>query len=204
MLFSTIVSVAIISLQLNVALPSVKVDVHRPSLNEFKRISEETPVENFAHTVQTENAPTIDYLSAQDWRFMGYFCIPGVSINLPIYHIFMDAGQESTDIAQAYTDRENAATLLDGWTPYSIVADHVNQGFGRLPEVKVGDIAFIQWCDNTRTEYVCSGIGIGINDGQNLYDEAGRLWQEWECDLMAYTCNHAFTDGISYTLWRRK
>lgn len=155
-------------------------------------------------SIQSENASTMYHLLSEDDNFSGYFCIPDVGINVPIYYINYDVWTSPTIAAQNYTDLENAATLLEGWTNYLIVADHIDQSFQNLPSVEVGSTAFIQWYDNTILEFVCVETGVGLNDGYELYDQNGSSYYDWDCDLVTYTCNHDFVDGITFSKWKYK
>ena len=56
--------------------------------------------------------------------------------------------------------------------PYHlIIADHSTQGFAPLPEIEIGDRAFLQWEDGAVTVYRCIDIQPGYNDGTVRYSD---------------------------------
>ena len=152
-------------------------------------------------SASVEEGIDMDALKAQDDAFIGYFSIQDVDINVPTYR--MDYNWENASIiAQSYADRDNLAVWMYGWTPYMTIADHIHQDFARLSEVKVGTIATIYWYDGTITNYRCIETSLGINDNYDLNDEDGVSWQDWDCDLATYTCEHSIPDGIFIAKWR--
>ncbi|MBR3115621.1 hypothetical protein IKF30_00100 [Candidatus Saccharibacteria bacterium] len=144
---------------------------------------------------------TIQYLRSTDETFIGYFRIPTLDIGVPIYHMIYD-WVDATAIAQHYTDREDSAVYMDGWTNYPVVVDHSNQDFEKLPEVKVGDVAIIDWRDNTMTTYRCVETNVCTGDPYDIFDESGNSWINWGCEFMTYTCYTIHDpDGVFAARW---
>lgn len=151
---------------------------------------------------QIPNSTEMHRLRSNDSNFAGYFSIPSAQILVPMYYCF-GSWDADDPRPQMYTDRKNSAALLFDWTEYVnlVVADHVNQNFATLSQVKPGSTATIYWPDNTITEFICHDAGNGINNDIALIDQHGTNWNTWTSDLVAYTCISGNSNGVYITKW---
>lgn len=87
---------------------------------------------------------------------------------------------------QSVVDDPNRGLLFWNDPYHLIIADHSTQGFAPLPEIEIGDRAFLKWEDGTVTVYRCIDIQPGYNDGTVRYSDG--ISAESVYDLMCYTC----------------
>lgn len=66
-----------------------------------------------------------------------------------------------------------------------IIADHSTQDFAVLPDIQIGNRAFIKYEDATAV-YKCIDIQPGYNDGTVRYSDGTSAENVY--DLMCYTC----------------
>lgn len=86
---------------------------------------------------------------------------------------------------QSIVDSPNSACILESEPGYLIIADHSTQEFATLPDIQIGDRAFIKYEDATAV-YKCIDIQPGYNDGHVRY--ANGTSAEAVYNLMCYTC----------------
>lgn len=86
---------------------------------------------------------------------------------------------------QSIVDAPNSACIIETEPGHLIIADHSTQEFATLPDIQIGDRAFIKYEDATAV-YKCIDIQPGYNDGQVRY--ANGTSAEAAYDLMCYTC----------------
>ena len=87
---------------------------------------------------------------------------------------------------QSVVDDPNRGLLFWNDHCHLIIADHSTQGFALLPEIEIGDRAFLKWEDGTITVYRCIDIKSGYNDGTVCYSDGTSAEKVY--DLMCYTC----------------
>lgn len=122
-------------------------------------------------------------------RYYGRLYIPELNINVALYY-----GYE-----QYITDRYDSASIYifkkDGYT----IADHNNQEFSKLLNVKVGTKAYIHkkysydWLE-------CVNVFYGYNTGYDIVDENYASVFDKE-DYMIYTCTSG-SKKILISLWK--
>ena len=87
---------------------------------------------------------------------------------------------------QSTTDALDSANYWKNGSGY-IIADHNNQEFRTLSNVKVGTVAIIEFKDGTIKEYECVKTLNGHNTGNDLTDENyNSLYSK--ADILMYTC----------------
>lgn len=115
----------------------------------------------------------------------GRFLIPFVGIDVGLYYVNWYNGQD-------IVDRRDSA----GWyhrylsKESEVIADHCTQEFKRLPEVQVGDCAYLL----TGKEIIvleCVLVLDGHNTGERLTDADGRTVYDY-ADYLCYTCLHGW------------
>ena len=118
----------------------------------------------------------------RNWM-IGRLIIPDADINVAVF-IHGD-GADAAEIRQNVCDAEDSAILYsDGLG--NIIADHNNQGFINLPNVKLGDRAYIVAGDCIIT-LECDLVTDGINTGNGITDTDGN-WVSANEEFTFYTC----------------
>ena len=109
-------------------------------------------------------------------NFYGRLNIDAAGINVGLYESNSQEVCDKIDSACFYTQGNGR-----------ILADHNNQSFKTLPNVKVGDIAKITTKNGNIEEYKCIKALNGHNTGTDITDENyNSLYNS--CDILAYTC----------------
>lgn len=86
---------------------------------------------------------------------------------------------------QSIVDAPNLACVFESKPGYLIIADHSTQDFAVLPDIQIGNRAFIKYEDATAV-YKCIDIQSGYNDGTVRYSDSTSAENVY--DLMCYTC----------------
>ena len=114
---------------------------------------------------------------------VGRLIIPAANINVAVF--IHGEGADAAEIRQNVCDAEDSAILYSDGVG-NIIADHNNQGFINLPQVKLGDKAYIVAGDCIIT-LECDLVTDGINTGNGITDKNGK-WVSADEDFMFYTC----------------
>ena len=137
------------------------------------------------------------------WREMhrregmdGRLMIPSAGINVALFS-WINASVSETDpdkiveqVRQLIVDYEDSALLYnDGYG--SVIADHSNQDFMTLSNVKVGDPAYILAGDHV-VSLKCNLVTDGINTGTGITDAEDKNITAGE-DYTCYTCLEDWT-----------
>lgn len=117
------------------------------------------------------------------YYMVGRLIIPSADINVAVF-IHGD-GKDAAEIRQNVCDAEDSAILYND-SVGNVIADHNNQGFINLPQVKLGDRAYIVAGDVIVT-LECDLVTDGINTGEGITDLENR-WVSAEEDYTLYTC----------------
>ena len=133
------------------------------------------------------------------WREMhnrsymeGRLLIPSVGIDVALISEGDNPQGKSTEVLrQEVVDREDSALLYYDDPVGNIIADHSNQNFAKLPEVKVGDSAYILSGDRMVT-LECVFATDGVNTGYGITDLDGG-WHHTDADYVCYTCLEDWT-----------
>lgn len=143
---------------------------------------ENIETDNFSNYNETEISRDDAY--ANTWGdYLGRFQIPSVGVNVSCYASY----------SQSTVDADNSAAYYYDDT-HTIIADHVNQGFGAIKSCEEGTVAYFSSSDDT-IEYECVAVMAGINTGSNLTTTDGTDISEiYPCTLVCYTCNDNWQD----------
>jgi len=133
------------------------------------------------------------------WREMhnraymeGRLLIPSAGIDVALFNEGENNENKSTEVLrQDIVDLEDSALLYYDDPVGNIIADHSNQDFAKLPEVKVGDTAYILSGDRMVT-LECVFATDGINTGYGITDMDGG-WHHDDADYVCYTCLEDWT-----------
>lgn len=155
--------------------------------------------ENCQNAVQSHFARVSRYSDDTKYSgFIGRFHVPSAGIDVALYH----------SCEQAVVDRGDSAAVFPGTPAESascFIADHNNQDFRALPQVRIGDRAYIQYADGSKTEYVCTQIIQGHNTAGGIpYDIVDGEYQPvyGRTNLIAYTCRNGWKN-ILICMWDR-
>jgi len=118
----------------------------------------------------------------REWM-IGRLIIPSVSIDVALF--IHGYGADAAEIRQNVCDAEDSAILYSDGVG-NIIADHNNQGFVSLPEIREGDRAYILAGDCIVT-LECDLVTDGINTGEGITDTSGK-WVSADEDFTLYTC----------------
>ena len=118
----------------------------------------------------------------RNWM-IGRLIIPDADINVAVF--IHGNGADAAEIRQNVCDNEDSAILYSDGVG-NIIADHNNQGFINLPNVRLGDRAYIVAGDCIIT-LECDLVTDGINTGNGITDTAGN-WVSANEDFTFYTC----------------
>lgn len=118
----------------------------------------------------------------RNWM-IGRLIIPDADINVAVF--IHGEGADAAEIRQNVCDGEDSAILYSDGIG-NIIADHNNQGFTNLPNVKLGDRAYIVAGDCIIT-LECDLVTDGINTGKGITDTEGE-WVSANEDFTFYTC----------------
>ncbi len=133
------------------------------------------------------------------WREMhnraymeGRLLIPSAGIDVALFNEGENKENKSTEVLrQDIVDLEDSALLYYDDPVGNIIADHSNQDFAKLPEVKVGDAAYILSGDRMVT-LECVFTTDGVNTGYGITDMDGG-WHHDDVDYVCYTCLEDWT-----------
>ncbi len=156
----------------------------------------ETPVSPEAKAMQDKNDAVWREMHERDWM-EGRLVIPAAGIDVALFSWGTEpVGDYSTDklvevVRQAVVDNEDSALLYYDDLVGNIIADHSNQDFSALPNVQIGDSAYILSGDRMVT-LRCSFTENGINTGYGITDADGS-WTHEDVDYVCYTCLEDWT-----------
>ena len=129
-----------------------------------------------------ENQEIWEEKHMRNWM-IGRLIIPEADINVAVF--IHGYGADAAEIRQNVCDAEDSAILYSDGVG-NIIADHNNQGFINLPDVRLGDRAYIVAGDCIIT-LECDLVTDGINTGNGITDTEGK-WISADEDFTFYTC----------------
>ena len=118
----------------------------------------------------------------REWM-IGRLIVPDSGIDVAVF--IHGWGEGAAEIRQNVCDAEDSAILYSDGVG-NIIADHNNQGFVNLPNVRKGDRAYILAGDCIVT-LECDLVTDGINTSQGITDTKGK-WVSADEDFTFYTC----------------
>lgn len=140
-----------------------KAELHNKSVVEYVETCIEEPI----------------FVPKNGQEYVGRLYIDRVGVDVAIYDSWK----------QSVCDAKDSACIFQYGT-HRVIADHWNQGFDRIKQCKVGDIAYIT--DGNRTEqFICTSVldGHNTDDGTLTDSEYNDFWNVKTEDLLMYTCN---------------
>jgi hypothetical protein len=156
----------------------------------------EKPVSPEMETMLKKNEQVWKEMHDKDWM-EGRLVIPSAGIDVALFSWGKEpVGDYSTDkiteiVRQDVVDREDSALIYYDDPVGNIIADHSNQSFSALSNVKVGDTGYILSGDRLIT-LSCSFAADGVNTGYGITDKDGG-WNHPGTDYVLYTCLEDWT-----------
>lgn len=123
--------------------------------------------------------------------YVGRLYVPEANISVALYDGW----------AQEITDRSDSANYFS-FIPYSvhkIIADHNNQEFSKLFNVKVGTTGYIEFKNGSIENIECIEVLSGYNISSDIVDKNGNSVSKKE-DYLMYTCQNGW-ENIFICLW---
>ncbi len=130
--------------------------------------------------------------------YLGRLRIPSAGINVGLYHCSLT----DYDYNQAITDRKDSACYLWGQNYYSsAIADHSNQAFSALKNVKTGAYMYID-TGSAAYRYKCVATGTGKASGNFIYSDSGACLDTAYSSSAVYCYTCTSWPGIRYAVFQ--
>ena len=124
-------------------------------------------------------------------RFYGRLYVPDANIDVALYY----------GTQQYICDRQDSANVFTyGVYDGEHIADHNNQEFRKLFNVKVGMHGYIQLANGNIINIKCIKVLNGHNTGRSITDNNGNA--ELDGDYLMYTCRNGWRN-VRICLWDR-
>lgn len=126
-------------------------------------------------------------------NFFGRLYITDAMIDVALY----------TGNAQGICDRQDSANIFAlGLDEGKTIADHSNQEFRKLFDVKIGTQGYIELESGDIINIVCTNVFNGHNNGVYITDEEGNNVMD-VADFMMYTCRNGWRN-VRICLWDKQ
>lgn len=119
----------------------------------------------------------------------GRLFIPSVDIDVALYQT------PCTPDAQPIVDAYDSAAYINTLDGAVLIADHSNQGFDKIVNLKAGDKLYIYRPDDSIETYVCQETCNGKNYTSKICDERGVASVQ-SSGIWCYTCGASSVDII--------
>ena len=158
------------------------------------------PPHSTAPTEPTTTAPeteTEEKTVQPTYGTAGRIEIPSAGIGVPLNFARLEI-----DDVQRIVDAPDSAAYFWFKETFPVIADHNNQGFANLHNVRKGDIAVASSADGRSGKYVCNCVCYGTNTGKDILDNEGfSIAGTVTADLIMYTCCDGW-QNILLTYWK--
>lgn len=152
--------------------------------------------------MSSEYLSTFNPISSGNLGTAGRLKIPSVGIDVALYAC-SGSGEYASEQQRIVDAIDSAAYIEQTNTVGHIIADHNNQGFHAIHScVPFETYAYINFGTYIQ-KYICTGIGPGLNLGNDLIDWNGVSlnYDSISGGLAMYTCNEDSTN-ITITYWK--
>ncbi|MBQ9686642.1 MAG: hypothetical protein IJV41_08895 [Oscillospiraceae bacterium] len=148
------------------------------------------PISAAVQALRGRNEEVAREIQTREWM-AGRLVIASADIDVGLF--VWGEGPDENAVGQRVTDDEDSALVYFDGIGY-VVADHNNQDFATLNQVKVGDMAYILSGDAI-SSLRCDKVIDGINTGHGITDAEGT-WATIGEDLICYTCKENWTNVL--------
>ena len=155
----------------------------------------EKPVSPEVQALTEENKKVWDEMARREWM-EGRLVVPSVGIDVALFSWGTAPGGETDPdktvevVRQQVVDDTDSALLYYDNAVGNIIADHSNQDFSVLANIKEGDAAYILSGERI-VSLRCNLVTDGTNTGNGITDKDGD-WHHNE-DYVCYTCLEDWT-----------
>ena len=155
----------------------------------------EKPVSPEVQALTDENKKVWDEMARREWM-EGRLVVPSVGIDVALFSWGTAPGGETDPdktvevVRQQVVDDTDSALLYYDNAVGNIIADHSNQDFSALANIKEGDAAYILSGERI-VSLRCNLVTDGTNTGNGITDKDGG-WHHNE-DYVCYTCLEDWT-----------
>lgn len=160
----------------------ITASVAEPATNKPKHTKQQTQTAT-KKPKQTKTRPQGPYGT---W---GRLFIPSVDIDVALYQT------PCTPDAQPIVDAYDSAAYINTLEGAVLIADHSNQGFDKIVNLKAGDKLYIYRPDNSIETYICQETCNGKNYTSKICDERGVASVQ-SSGIWCYTCGASSVDII--------
>lgn len=148
------------------------------------------PISPAVLALSARNDEILAEKTARPWM-VGRLVIESADIDVALFE--WGEGEDEDTVGQRVTDAEDSALVyFDGIA--NVIADHNNQDFATLSQIREGDMAYILMGDLILS-LRCDKVSDGINTGHGVTDPDGA-WATIGEDMICYTCRENWTNVL--------
>lgn len=178
-----------VTVEIQNKVSSEKATIAERLLYNQKKAQEEAQQTQRSLIDELESCPRIDYIPHVAMEgLVGRLYIPSVGISVNCYNSYL----------QDVCDAVDSANLMKSGNGGMWCGDHCYQTFRTLPNVQIGDYAYIVTSSGT-VRLKCVATLTGHNYGHGITDENGVYVDDSRYSVTAYTCR-----GCSENVWIRE
>lgn len=163
--------------------------VTEPATNKPKHTKQQTQANNEPAQTATKKPKQTKTRPQGPYGTWGRLFIPSVDIDVALYQT------PCTPDAQPIVDAYDSAAYINTLDGAVLIADHSNQGFDKIVNLKAGDKLYIYRPDDSIETYVCQETCNGKNYTSKICDERGVASVQ-SSGIWCYTCGASSVDII--------
>lgn len=163
--------------------------VTEPATNKPKHTKQQTQANTKPAQTATKKPKQTKTRPQGPYGTWGRLFIPSVDIDVALYQT------PCTPDAQPIVDAYDSAAYINTLDGAVLIADHSNQGFDKIVNLKAGDKLYIYRPDDSIETYVCQETCNGKNYTSKICDERGVASTQ-SSGIWCYTCGASSVDII--------
>lgn len=167
----------------------ITTSVAEPATNKPKHTKQQTQANNKPAQTATKKPKQTKTRPQGPYGTWGRLFIPSVDIDVALYQT------PCTPDAQPIVDAYDSAAYINTLDGAVLIADHSNQGFDKIANLKAGDKLYIYRPDDSIETYVCQETCNGKNYTSKICDERGVASVQ-SSGIWCYTCGASSVDII--------
>lgn len=167
----------------------ITTSVTEPATNKPKHTKQQTQADTKPAQTATKKPKQTKTRPQGPYGTWGRLFIPSVDIDVALYQT------PCTPDAQPIVDAYDSAAYINTLDGAVLIADHSNQGFDKIINLKTGDKLYIYRPDNSIETYICQETCNGKNYTNKICDERG-VANTQSSGIWCYTCGASSVDII--------
>lgn len=167
----------------------ITTSITEPATNKPKHTKQQTQANNEPAQTATKKPKQTKTRPQGPYGTWGRLFIPSVDIDVALYQT------PCTSDAQPIVDAYDSAAYINTLDGAVLIADHSNQGFDKIANLKAGDKLYIYRPDDSIETYVCQETCNGKNYTSKICDERGVASVQ-SSGIWCYTCGASSVDII--------